>query len=123
MSIPFKCECGYITDVKDEFAGRGVKCPHCKRVSRVPDLGDAEPSRNPFIGAGTVVTPAAEKRKEYKVLTQKDTWFSGKFDPERLEAALNSYAAQGWTLKGMATASITGLLSADREEVIFVLER
>ena len=31
--------------------------------------------------------------KEYKVLTQKDKWFSGKFNPETLEQALNAYAA------------------------------
>lgn len=34
--------------------------------------------------------------KEYKVLTQKDKWFSGKFDPAKLEEALNAYAEQGW---------------------------
>lgn len=29
--------------------------------------------------------------KEYKVLTQKDKWFSGKFDPANLEQAINAY--------------------------------
>jgi hypothetical protein len=33
--------------------------------------------------------------KEYKVLTQKDKWFSGRFDPEKLEEALNACAEQG----------------------------
>lgn len=33
--------------------------------------------------------------KEYKVLTQKDKWFSGKFDPANLEQAINAYASQG----------------------------
>ena len=37
---------------------------------------------------------------EYKVMTQKDRFFSGKFNPEKLEAALNSYARRagvsGW---------------------------
>src|SRR6185436_18156204 len=32
--------------------------------------------------------------KQYKVLTQKDKWFSGKFDPDQLEQALNAYAQQ-----------------------------
>lgn len=32
----------------------------------------------------------------YKVITQKDRYFSGKFSPEKLEAAINSYAEQGW---------------------------
>ena len=33
--------------------------------------------------------------KEYKVLSQKDKWFSGKFDPTKLEEGLNAYAQQG----------------------------
>ena len=61
-------------------------------------------------------------QREYKILTQKDKWFSGKFDPEKLEQALNAYAQQGWTFKGMATANVPGMLGA-RDEIIFVLER
>lgn len=61
--------------------------------------------------------------KEYKVLTQKDKWFSGKFDPERLEQAINSYAAQGWRVVTAATASFPGLFSSNREEMIVILER
>jgi hypothetical protein len=33
---------------------------------------------------------------EYKVLTQQDRRWSGKFSPETLEQTLNSYAAEGW---------------------------
>jgi hypothetical protein len=47
--------------------------------------------------------------------------FSGKFNPEKLEAALNSYADQGWRLVTSATADIPGLGS--RQEIIFILER
>lgn len=61
--------------------------------------------------------------KEYKVLTQKDKWFSGKFDPEKLEGAINAYARQGWRVIGCATASIPGLLNGSREEMIIILER
>ncbi len=58
--------------------------------------------------------------KEYKVLTQKDKWFSGKFDPETLESALNSYAQQGWRL----VSSCTGQFGpAGRDEVIVIFER
>ena len=57
--------------------------------------------------------------KEYKVMTQKDKWFSGKFDPIKLEEALNSYAHQGWTLVSCATADI----SESRQEFVAVLER
>lgn len=59
---------------------------------------------------------------QYKVLTQKDRFFSGKFNPEKLEGALNSFATEGWRVIGMATGEI-GAGFGNREELIFVLER
>jgi hypothetical protein len=61
--------------------------------------------------------------KEYKVLTQKDKWFSGKFDPEKLEAALNAYAEQGWRVIACTTATFPSLMGSGREEMITMLER
>ena len=61
--------------------------------------------------------------KQYKILTQKDKWFSGKFDPQKLEDALNSYAQQGWVVKAAITAEIPGMFSASREEALVILER
>lgn len=58
----------------------------------------------------------------YKVITQKDRFFSGKFSPEKLEAAINSYAEQGWRVVSMATASIPGFGNA-REELVVLMER
>ena len=60
--------------------------------------------------------------KQYKVLTQKDKWFSGKFDPLKLESAINAYAQQGWVVKAAFSAEIPGLM-ASREEAIVILER
>lgn len=60
--------------------------------------------------------------KEYKVMTQKDRFFSGKFDPEKLESAINSYAEQGWEVVSVATASIPSF-GGTRDELIVVLER
>jgi len=60
--------------------------------------------------------------KQYKVMTQKDRFFSGKFDPEKLEGAINAYAEQGWQVVSVATASIPGF-GGNREELIVVLER
>jgi hypothetical protein len=60
--------------------------------------------------------------KRYKVLTQKDKWFSGKFNPETLEAAINAYAEQGWRLISTATADIPGF-GTTRQEFIAILER
>jgi len=61
--------------------------------------------------------------KEYKVLTQKDRFFAGKFDPGKLEKAINSYAEQNWVVVATATASIPGFLSGNREEMVIILER
>ena len=44
--------------------------------------------------------------KEYKVMSQKDKWFSGKFDPDTLEKAINAYAEEGWEVISVATATI-----------------
>lgn len=61
--------------------------------------------------------------KQYKVLTQKDKWFTGKFDPQRLEAAINAYAQQGWKVVSSFSAEIPGLMNLSREEAIIILER
>ncbi len=74
---------------------------------------NAEPSEGPVSNG---------HRREYKVVTQKDKWFSGKFDPEKVEGALNSYASQGWSLKGVATASVHGL-GGQRDEIVIIMER
>lgn len=66
--------------------------------------------------------PVTQERYEYKVLTQKDKWFSGKFDPANLEHALNAYAQQGWRVIGCATADIAGF-GAARQEFVSILER
>ncbi len=60
--------------------------------------------------------------KQYFVLTMKDKWFSGKFDPQKLQDALNAYAQQGWRLVSCATADVPGFGVA-RQEFIAVMER
>jgi hypothetical protein len=60
--------------------------------------------------------------KEYKVMTQKDKFLSGKFDPESLEKAINAYASEGWTIKSVATADIPSFGGA-RQEIIVIFER
>ena len=61
--------------------------------------------------------------KQYKILSQKDKWFSGKFDPQRLEDAINSYSQLGWVVKSAFTAEIPGIMGHAREEAIIILER
>lgn len=60
--------------------------------------------------------------KEYKILTQKDGYFTGKFNPENLEKAINAYAKDGWVVKSACTADIASGMS-NREEMIIILER
>ena len=62
--------------------------------------------------------------KEYKVLTQDDQWFSGRFSGTLLQQVLNDHARVGWTVKSMVSASREGaLLGSSRDEIIVLLER
>ena len=61
--------------------------------------------------------------KQYKVLTQKDKWLSGKFNPETLESAINAYAEQGWRVISCATADFPAVFGAARQEMVIILER
>jgi hypothetical protein len=58
---------------------------------------------------------------EYKVLTERDSRFSGSFDPGNLEKALNTYAAEGWrVVSGFTAASVW---KSSKSEIMLVLER
>ena len=62
--------------------------------------------------------------KEYKVISQKDKWFSGKFDPIALEKAINACAAQGWRLVACATPEIPGPGGLGvRKEFVGIMEK
>jgi len=58
---------------------------------------------------------------EYKVLTQQDRRWSGKFSPENLEQALNSYAAEGWRV--VSTLPVVSPWSMSTSQVMVLLER
>lgn len=70
----------------------------------------------------TVMHRIGERMKKYKILTQKDRFFGGKFDPEKLESAINSYIPEGWQVRAVTTATFPGFGSS-REEMIVVLEK
>ena len=61
--------------------------------------------------------------KKYKVLTQKDKWFSSKFDPGKLEAALNAYSEQGWRVISSVSGDFPGWAGSQRNEIVVILER
>ena len=56
---------------------------------------------------------------QYMVITMKDRFMGGKFEPAKLQGALNAYAAEGWRLRSTVTADIPG----GRNEIIFILEK
>jgi hypothetical protein len=58
---------------------------------------------------------------EYKVITERDSRFLGSFNPENLEAAINSYASEGWrVISGFTTNSVW---KSTKSEIMIVLER
>lgn len=64
MPIAVSCQCGKTLNVKDELAGKAVKCPACQQVLKVPANGPAakaSPTKpNPASTPG-VARPAAPK--------------------------------------------------------------
>ncbi|MCU1401010.1 MAG: hypothetical protein JWN62_4119 [Acidimicrobiales bacterium] len=58
---------------------------------------------------------------EYKVLTTRDNRFTGGFDPDTLEATLNSFASEGWKL--VDAISTANLMKSTKAEMIMILER
>lgn len=59
--------------------------------------------------------------REYKVITEKDSSFRGKFDPEAIEGALNEYAADGWRV--INALHIANVMKSFSAQVMVVLER
>ena len=58
---------------------------------------------------------------EYKVLTERDTKLTGRFDLESLETTLNDYADDGWRLaEGFVAAN---LAKSAKAEIVLILER
>ena len=83
-----------------------------------------------FVPAGGVVEPSAPKgARLYKVITQRDEFFGGQFDPAKLETLVNKLAAEGWRVVGVATADVStfwGSLWAGRQarqEMVVFMER
>jgi hypothetical protein len=139
MPFTFTCQCGESYSLPDNSAGKSFRCRECGAKSKIvrPEIDasgpllleaalddDDGPLAKILPSKAVIPQPLPEppKPKQYKVLTQKDKWFSGKFDPEKVEGAINAYAQQGWVLKAVATASIPGF-TGTRDEVMIFMER
>lgn len=62
------------------------------------------------------------QRKQYKVLSQTDSFFVGVFNAARIEEAVNHYAAQGWNVVSMTTLAFPGVM-AQNHQLVVLLER
>lgn len=60
MSIKASCSCGFAFAVKDEFAGRRVKCPKCNSPVSIPGRL-VEPAIDPVKAQAAVAEPASKK--------------------------------------------------------------
>lgn len=85
----------------------------------VPALDAHEETSHSF----TKEQHAAAGTREYKLLTQKDKFFAGKFEFNRLEDAINHYARQGWVVRAITTPQVTGFSGGAKEEIVVLLER
>ncbi len=99
------------------------------RVEGLDSTAWVVPSETPVAAAATppgeepIPATAAASRREYKLLTQKDKFFEGKFDLARLEDALNHYAHEGWIARSMVTPQVKGFSGTSQEEIVVLLER
>lgn len=120
MKFGFHCKyCHGAIEAKDSWIGQETECPYCgKMISILPDS-----TPNSKVSPNSQNGKERQAMKEYKVLTQKDKWFSGKFDPDLLEQAINAYAEQGWRVVTAATASFPSLLNGNRDEMVIIMER
>jgi hypothetical protein len=122
MAVQTCSQCGYV------IVNPSQPCPSCgNKVPNNSEMSSQAPQwfvENNFSHATIPNGEIGMKQRRYKVLTQKDKWFSSKFDPNALEGALNAYAEQGWRVISCATAEIPGIFGGtNREEMIIIMER
>lgn len=53
-------------------------------------------------------------------MTQKDRAFGGKFNPEKIEEALNAMGKEGWEIDGVTSAEFPSITGGRQELVIFL---
>ena len=110
----------YCKKCQREAAASKIYCDYCNSQDFVEELGvEEELDLFDVADAALVLDPS---KPQYKVITQKDRFFGGKFDPALIERALNEYAQDGWTIVSAVSADIPGLGGA-RNELIIILEK
>jgi hypothetical protein len=84
MAISLTCECGKKLAVKEELAGKKVKCPACESLLTVPSLSDEKPARKRPAEVDDdeededrdqeEVRPRKKKKKKRAAKSNKLTW-------------------------------------------------
>jgi len=128
--ILFHCpHCTQTIEAPPDMLGQLMDCPACGETVEVrkspakPPVPLPAPRLPPKLKMPMAPPPPKKtaRMKEYKVLTQRDKAFAGEFTLEKLEPAINSYAAQGWQVVSVSTLRLPGGPGATREEPIVIL--
>ncbi len=106
-----------------------MTCPKCKRLN-APEATICIKCKSPLNSQsrGNQKGPRLpdhlrnNQLKEYKVITQKDNWFTANFDSYSIQKALNELALEGWRLVTVTTQRYGGI-GQSRDEIFFFLER
>jgi hypothetical protein len=91
-------------------------------VGQLPVETDFSPSTAGHLSVEPVFSSSGDNIYEYKVVTQMDSAFGGKFSPKKIEKVINLYAAEGWKVVSAVSTNFPGF-AAHREELVFILER
>ncbi len=88
MSIPFQCTCGKNLRVKDELAGRKVRCPGCQGILVVP-FPEMEPvEESEGYGVAEEEAPAPRRKASPSALETEDRLDRPDYRPRREEPEL-----------------------------------
>src|SRR5262245_58908102 len=90
----------------------GAPCPPFENgvdVQWVPDgaFGDYMLKHRPPAPPPEPEPAPRPGQKIYKVVTQRDAYFGGQFNPESLERLVNKLAADDWHVVGVCTADVS----------------
>ena len=104
----------------NEFTKEFDSCPVCGGTVEKYELLDEEVV--PLFSELDLPFTLDPSKHQYQIITQKDRFFSSKFNPALIERALNEYAQEGWVLKNAVSADF-GSVGMSRNELIIFLEK
>ena len=109
----FRCQ-----KCQNEFTKKFDSCPMCGgAVDSIEEVSSIE-----YFAEVDLPFTIDSSKYQYKVITQKDRFFSSKFNPALIERALNEYAQEGWIFKSAVSADF-GSLGMSRNELIIFMEK